>query len=103
MLSGIMVVFENVSTQTMEKLLLKGYRKMMPKTIYEQFCLEKNGARLILYTSGKLLLQGKEDAIESVLSDLKRVGVTHPDPQLHFRNETGWIIGSDESLKGDTF
>ncbi|MBI2103076.1 hypothetical protein HYT55_04505 [Candidatus Woesearchaeota archaeon] len=98
-----MVVFENVSPQTIEPLLKKGFSKVACKTIYEKMCLEKNGVKLTLYTSGKLLLQGKQETIRDILPDLKRLGLSHPDPEDHFRKETGWIIGSDESLKGDTF
>ena len=98
-----MVVFEKVEQEVLEKLLKKGYTPLEPKTIYETFCLQKNSVKLILYTSGKLLLQGKTDALESVLHDLKTIGITRSDPEEHFRKETGWIIGSDESLKGDTF
>ncbi len=98
-----MVVFENVSLQTIEPLLKKGFSKVTCKTIYEKLCLEKNGAKITLYASGKLLLQGKQEAIADLLPELKRLGLSHPDPEEHFRKETGWIIGSDESLKGDTF
>ncbi len=98
-----MVVFENISVQTIEPLLKKGFSKVTCKTIYEKLCLEKNGVKLTLYTSGKLLLQGKQEAISDLLPDLKRLGLSHPDPEEHFRKETGWVIGSDESLKGDTF
>ncbi len=98
-----MVVFENVSPQTIEPLLKNGFSKVTCKTIYEKLCLEKDGAKLTLYASGKLLLQGKQEAIHDILPELKRLGLSHPDPEDHFRKETGWIIGSDESLKGDTF
>lgn len=98
-----MVVFEHVEKAVLEKLLKKGFQITDSKTIYETLCLQKNDVKLILYTSGKLLLQGKTEAIEDILPELKKIGITRPDPEEHFRKETGWIIGSDESLKGDTF
>lgn len=98
-----MVVFENVSPETIEKLLAKGFSKLSCKTIYEKLCIEKNDVKLTLYTSGKLLIQGKKEAIAVILPELKHLGLSHLDPEEHFRKETGWLIGSDESLKGDTF
>jgi len=70
-----MVVFLNVSPEAVSKLTKIGFKKEPIKTIYEQTRLKHGGVTAILYTSGKLLL----------------------------KKETGWIIGSDESLKGDTF
>lgn len=98
-----MVVLENVSTKNLEPLLKKGFSKVSCRTAYEELCLEKNGVKLTLYTSGKLLLQGKEKAISALLPELKHLGLPQPEPEEHFRKETGWVIGSDESLKGDTF
>lgn len=98
-----MVVLENVSTKNLEPLLKKGFSKVSCRTVYEELCLEKNGVKLTLYTSGKLLLQGKEKAISALLPELKHLGLPQPKPEEHFRRETGWVIGSDESLKGDTF
>ncbi len=98
-----MVVFENVSAQAIEPLLKKGFSKAACRTIYEKLCLEKSGVKLTLYASGKLLLQGKQEVIAVILPELKHLGLSHSEPEEHFRQETGWIIGSDESLKGDTF
>ncbi|MBI4151334.1 hypothetical protein HY496_00045 [Candidatus Woesearchaeota archaeon] len=98
-----MVVFEHVEKEKLKLLLRQKYQLLAPKTIYETLCLQKNGVKLILYTSGKLLLQGKAEEIEEVLDDLNSLGITRPEREEHFRKESGLIIGSDESLKGDTF
>ena len=98
-----MVVFTNVQKENVKKLLTKGFLKEEPKTLYEEIRLSKKGVNLIFYNSGKLLLQGKSEAVETIAKQLDKVKIgerTIPEP---FRRETGWIIGSDESLKGDTF
>lgn len=94
-----MVVFQNVKKEELEK--LKGYSKEEPKTVYEELRLQKRGVTLILYTSGKLLLQGRPEAVEIIAQQLKNIGEKVKEEK--FRKETGWMIGSDESLKGDTF
>ena len=58
---------------------------------------------LILYTSGKLLIQGNEDKIEELSHKLESVRIGKKIKKIEFRKELGWVIGSDESLKGDTF
>ena len=96
-----MSVFANVKKEDVEK--LKGYTKLEPKTIYEELRLEKNGATLILYTSKKLLVQGNKDALDKISKQLAKVGIGDYVPVKKFKKETGTIIGSDETLKGDTF
>ena len=41
--------------------------------------------------------------MEKVAKKLQKAGIGKIAASEHFRNETGWIIGTDESLKGDTF
>ncbi|MBT4936026.1 hypothetical protein HOL21_00085 [Candidatus Woesearchaeota archaeon] len=96
-----MVVFTNVKKESVEK--LKGFTKEEPKTVYEEVRMKKNGATLILYTSGKLLVQGNEDAVANVSEQLHKHGIGEATKRVVFKKETGTIIGSDESLKGDTF
>lgn len=95
-----MVVFEGVKKKELEKL---SFSPEKSRTIYEDLRLTYNGVTLILYTSGKLLLQGKAEAMEKVAKKLQKAGIGKVATPEHFRNETGWIIGTDESLKGDTF
>ncbi len=98
-----MTVFERVDGKNVPKLLSLGFKREQPKTAYEQLRLQGNGVTLVFYTSGKLLLQGVPDAVKKVAKKLEKLGLGHPVEAGKFRPESGWIIGSDESLKGDTF
>ncbi|HLC82001.1 MAG TPA: hypothetical protein VJH68_05075, partial [Candidatus Nanoarchaeia archaeon] len=96
-----MTVFINITAEQAEKLLQAGFVKEEPKTVFEVLRLKKEQTTAILYYSGKLLLQGKNvDKIAVQLRKLKIGAEQVPEP---FQQETGWVIGSDESLKGDTF
>ncbi len=96
-----MVVFQRVKKEALRK--LKGFSQEKPATVYEELRLKKDEVTLILYTSGKLLLQGKQDAVEKVATELEKKGIGERVKPESFRKEAGWIIGTDESLKGDTF
>jgi len=98
-----MVVFEGVKREDVEKLIPMGFCKLEPKTIYEDFRCSKVGVMLILYTSGKLFLQGKIENVEEVAKIIRKFGLGQEIKPEKFRKESGWMIGSDESLKGDTF
>lgn len=98
-----MVVFENVTKRDLLKLLKKGFVQEAVKTVYEDLRLIKDGVVLVLYTSGKLLLQGKEAQLEDVKKLLHTLKIGQEVKSDSFRREAGWIIGSDETLKGDTF
>ncbi|MDO8510560.1 MAG: hypothetical protein Q7S55_00180 [Nanoarchaeota archaeon] len=96
-----MVVFEGVSKDNLLK--LKGFSKEKPKTVHEELRLKKGEVSFILYSSGKLLLQGKNDAVEKEAKELEKRNIGERIAAENFRKEQGWIIGTDESLKGDTF
>jgi ribonuclease HIII len=100
-----MPVFTNVKKEDAVKLKKLGFTPLAPKTMYEVIRYEKDGVTAILYESEKLLLQGKGEAVDKITDLLSRRGVGTFDEkkEIKFRKETGWIIGSDESLKGDTF
>ena len=100
-----MVVFANVKKEDAEKFKKLGFTPLAPKTIYEVIRYEKNGVTAILYESEKLLLQGKAEAVDKITDLLSQRGIGTFDEkkEIKFRKETGWMIGSDESLKGDTF
>ncbi len=95
-----MTLFINVAKEDLQK--LKDFSQENPKTIYEEMRLQKNGATLILYTSGKLLLQGQKETVAEITNELKKLHFQE-EQKPHFLKETGWIIGTDEVLKGDTF
>lgn len=96
-----MVVFESVKKGDLLK--LKGFSKEEAKTIFEELRLKNGYVTLILYNSGRLLLQGKAEAVEKAVKELKKIGIQKQKGSESFRKESGWIIGTDESLKGDTF
>ena len=98
-----MVVFEQVKKEDVEKLLKHGFIKEPNKTIYEELRLKKANVTAVLYTSGKLVLQGKKEAVESAekLISAKKMG--EKVKTKNYVKESGWVIGTDESLKGDTF
>jgi len=102
-----MTVLTNVKREEIEKLVHSNsqYKFVQEeiKTGYEEIRLRTSQVNLILYTSGKLLLQGKPEAVEKIAKLLAKLGIGKKAESEHFRKETGWIIGSDESLKGDTF
>lgn len=82
-----MSVFNNVSVADLDKLKPLGYKEVPIANIYELVRLKSPTATLILYKSGKLLVQGQADL----------------PFKNKFRQESGTVIGSDEVLKGDTF
>ena len=98
-----MTIFTNVTKENLTKNLPGGFSKEQSKTIYEQLRLKKGHVTLILFTSGKLLLQGPPEEVKKVAAELEKSGIGEKIKPESFRQETGWIIGSDESLKGDTF
>ncbi len=97
-----MVVFESVQKEDLLPLLKKGYKKEPTSTVYEELRLKKDDTILVLYTSGKLLIQGKK-MIKEVEKDLSSLHIGKKVKAEVFRKEEGLIIGSDECLKGDTF
>lgn len=96
-----MVVFQGVKKEDLLK--LKGFRKEAPKTVHEELRLSKGEVYFILYASGKLLLQGKAEAVEKAARELEKLRIVKRVEAEVFRKEQGWVIGTDESLKGDTF
>jgi ribonuclease HIII len=103
----IVVVFTDVDIELLVPFLEKRkYTKLKIRTIHEQ-CRFSKGIKekvlLILYNSKKLLLQGNSDVIEKTMRELHGAGIGKLVEQIHFRKELGDVIGSDESLKGDTF
>jgi ribonuclease HIII len=98
-----MVVFTNVKKEDAEKLKKLKFIPSAPKTMYEVIRYTKDGVSAILYESEKLFLQGKRETVDKIAELLERKGIGEKVKPQKFRRETGVIIGSDESLKGDTF
>ena len=91
-----MVVFENIK---LDEVKVLGFEKQETKTPYEVVRVKGEGCVLTLYNSGKLVVQGGKDAVDNFCKRFGRL----PQKQSSYRREEGWVIGSDESLKGDTF
>lgn len=92
---------KRVTKESLQK--LKGFSNEKVKTIYEELRLKKAGVTLVLYTSGKLSVQGNAEEVQKAAKELEKQGIGKQVKSELFRKESGWIIGTDESLKGDTF
>nr|MBT4247689.1 DUF3378 domain-containing protein [Candidatus Woesearchaeota archaeon] len=95
-----MTVFTKVKPEDMQKLKDLGFEASEPKSAYEVIRYKKGNVSATLYTSGKLFFQGKEKDVEKIAD---KINFGKLQEKIHFRKEEGWMIGSDESLKGDTF
>ncbi len=98
-----MVVFENILLHDIAQLKKQGYHEIPICSLYEDIRLQKDKVTLILYKSGKLLLQGPIAEVHHIAKELALHLPIHKHKEIKFHTESGWIIGSDESLKGDTF
>lgn len=98
-----MTVFEGVSKEKLNKLFSRGFIRQPSQTAYEQLRLLRKDAILVLYNSGKLVVQGKPAAVKAAVAEIEKLKIGSQLKTEKFRLESGWIIGSDESLKGDTF
>ena len=65
-----MVVFQGVRKEDLQK--LKGFKGERQKTVHEELRLTKGEVSFVLYSSGKLLLQGKPAAIEKAAKELEQ-------------------------------
>tara|TARA_Y100000296_G_C5104140_1_gene221597 strand:+ start:104 stop:928 length:825 start_codon:yes stop_codon:yes gene_type:complete len=72
------------------------------KTQYEIFRLKNRDISMVLFNSGKLVLQGKDENVMYYSKLLKSSGFVE-QKKIEFVKQEGIYIGSDESLKGDTF
>ncbi len=102
-----MVTFKGVEAERLLSILKKEkFQLQENKTIHENIRYKKVGKNkliAILYNSGTLLLQGEKEAVEKFSQKLRGTGIGKEQKTIKFRKELGWVIGSDETLKGDTF
>lgn len=96
-----MAVFLNVTKEDLGFLLTMGFGTVTPKSEYEA-ARYSGPCSVILYSSGKLVVQGKDPIIAAIAKQLEDKGAELVRT-IEFEDEYGWVIGSDESLKGDTF
>ncbi len=98
-----MTLFTSVKKEDAAKLQRQGFAAETPQTAYEEARLKKGAVTLVLYTSGKLVVQGPPEEVTKTAEQLEKLKMGFKVREQQFRQESGWIIGSDESLKGDTF
>lgn len=107
-----MAVFLDVGYTKVKSLLGSNFQEINPTAEYEQarFISDNPKLTIILYKSGKLQIQGKKDFIEPVEDILIQAGFKPKDAPLKPKTAVqpkniseDCRIGSDETLKGDTF
>ena len=81
----------------------EGFMALDTKTVYETARFKKLKPKLhcILYNTGSVQLTGSDT--DAIVHKLESSGAAKAKEQIHFRKELGNVIGTDESLKGDTF
>ncbi len=97
-----MATFLDVKKEDVQQLFLEhGFALWELKSPWEMLHM-KGPATIVLFKSGKLLLQGRDVIVERCRKLLIAQGFRE-EKKTSFVKEEGVIIGSDESLKGDTF
>jgi len=95
-----MTLFKNVNKEKLKILLENGFHIDKPRQ-YEELRY-KGICTVILFNSGKLLAQGDDESLEKVKQLFKKERIAE-EVKNEFKQTYGMVIGSDESLKGDTF
>jgi len=112
---------QNVDIKDVVKLKGYGYKSVDLCSQYEVLRLVSDDpkATIILFSSGKLLIQTSRDNEKNVITLLDKIGISSDDSILSKKKDVNdkkdeivvkdvrasfhSIVGSDESLKGDTF
>ncbi|MFW6378471.1 MAG: hypothetical protein ACOCZV_00445 [Nanoarchaeota archaeon] len=114
------IVFEGISFSQLDRLVEKGFIEQKVKNRYERRRLKRETATAILYSSGKLVLSGPDTVIaglRDVFGDNEPIdqGMSRTKGSSYERTrdksrsgsktipDAECVIGSDETLKGDTF
>lgn len=92
-----MTSYDNVSEDDLKKFRKFGFSEVKTKSKTEAARYAGN-ANIILYKTGKLLVQGSKENVEEAAKIAKFIGIGTTK-----ENQSGLSIGTDESLKGDTF
>jgi ribonuclease HIII len=95
-----MAVFNQVNKDKLKLLLEHGFHLDKPQK-YETTRLKGPGS-VILFESGKLLVQGNDDVEERIGKLIVNYKIAKAIKH-EFNQTSGTVIGSDETLKGDTF
>ena len=96
-----MALYTNVRKEQLGILLEYGFHLAEAKK-YE-IVRYQGPCSLILFESGKLLVQGQDDAVRAAQQILKDRAIGSLVPKIAFKKYTGIYLGSDECMKGDTF
>ncbi len=96
-----MALYTNVAEAELTILLEHGFHRAEAKKYETVRYL--GPCTVILFDSGKLLLQGRDDAVKKTQTILAQHRIGKLVPSLHFKTYTGSYVGSDECMKGDTF
>ncbi len=98
-----MTVFTGIEKSHITKLRKLGFTATKIASGYELARLKGKDTALVLYASGKLLVQGKPEAVKAVAAKISKLKMGKEQKSVRFRPTKGTLIGSDECLKGDTF
>lgn len=103
----VFLVCKNANDKQAKEFLEEGFAIDNVKSEYEEIRLSKLGASVVFYTSGKLVVQVKDEEEDRMRSILEKKGLiieknktkTNQNIEYTYHN----VIGTDETLKGDTF
>lgn len=98
-----MTTYTNVYKEDLKKLMDFGYWFDNTKTKYEVARMRNKDVMVILFTTNKLLVQGKEESVKAAEAILYQLRIGKKVQPIKFVKEKGTVIGSDEALKGDSF
>ncbi|MGM5481048.1 MAG: hypothetical protein ACQESE_01415 [Nanobdellota archaeon] len=111
------LVYQGVSAPALDSLSMHGFTEALRKSEYELRRFKKEKTTIVLYSSGKLVVSAPENELSSVekllsttlkfrLKSSKTTSKRTIDSEqraLSSIPDVECIIGSDETLKGDTF
>ncbi len=98
-----MIVFTNVKKESLDGLKASGFYTVPSKSQAEIARFQGRTTTLILFKSGKLLLQGPPAAVEKDANLIRSLDIGEEQAPPKFKEMLGIVIGSDEVLKGDSF
>lgn len=95
-----MTLFKNINKDKLKILIENGF--YIDKPLQYEEARYRGNCTIILFKSGKLLVQGNDENEEKVKQLFKKEKIGE-EVKNEFKQTKGVVIGSDESLKGDTF
>ena len=92
-----MVSYDNINECKIKKLKKYGYELVKTKTIHEKIRYVGK-TTIVLYKTGKLLIQGSKKNVDETKKLVEYLDIVKLNKQIK-----GLAVGTDETLKGDTF